>query len=101
LAVFSKIQDFTIKNETDFALFQTPREQLTKGAAAKSKHKQSDIEEILPQLISWRKDIIDLYIDSQKKEKILEAILPLKVNDIQKKLCGNRGRERFGFAFEI
>jgi hypothetical protein len=40
-----------------------------KGAAAKSKHKQSDIEEILPQLISWRKDIIDLYIDSQKKKK--------------------------------
>jgi superfamily I DNA/RNA helicase len=58
-----------------------------KGAAAKSKHKQNDIEEIIPQLISWRKDIIQFYIDSQKKEKILEAILPLKVNaDIQKKL---------------
>ena len=62
-------------------------ETFLKGASAKGKHKQSEIADILPQLISWRKEIIDLYIDSQKKEKILEAILPLKVNaDIQKKL---------------
>ena len=62
-------------------------ETFLKGASAKGKHKQSEIADILPQLISWRREIIDLYIDSQKKEKILEAILPLKVNaDIQKKL---------------
>ena len=62
-------------------------ETFLKGASAKGKHKQSEIADILPQLISWRKEIIDLYIDSQKKERILQAILPLKVNaDIQKKL---------------
>lgn len=62
-------------------------ETFLKGASAKGKHKQSEIADILPQLISWRREIIDLYIDSQKKEKILQAILPLKVNaDIQKKL---------------
>lgn len=62
-------------------------ETFLKGASAKGKHKQSEIADILPQLISWRREIIDLYIDSQKKERILEAILPLKVNaDIQKKL---------------
>lgn len=87
---FQKIQDFYNKKRDGFPFPSNEDSALTtyfKGAAAKSKHKQSDIEEILPQLISWRKDIIDLYIDSQKKEKILEAILPLKVNaDIQKKL---------------
>ena len=62
-------------------------ETFLKGASAKGKHKQSEIADILPQLISWRREIIDFYIDSQKKERILQAILPLKVNaDIQKKL---------------
>ncbi|AZI54532.1 DNA helicase UvrD [Epilithonimonas vandammei] len=62
-------------------------ETFLKGASAKGKHKQSEIADILPQLISWRREIIDLFIDSQKKERILQAILPLKVNaDIQKKL---------------
>lgn len=62
-------------------------ETFLKGASAKGKHKQSEIADILPQLISWRREIIDLHIDSQKKERILQAILPLKVNaDIQKKL---------------
>ena len=62
-------------------------ETFLKGASAKGKHKQSEIADILPRLISWRREIIDLYIDSQKKERILQAILPLKVNaDIQKKL---------------
>lgn len=62
-------------------------ETFLKGASAKGKHKQSEIADILPQLISWRREIIDLYINSQKKERILQAILPLKVNaDIQKKL---------------
>lgn len=87
---FQKVQDFYNKKRDGFPFPSNEDSALTtyfKGAAAKSKHKQSDIEEILPQLISWRKNIIDLYIDSQKKEKILEAILPLKVNaDIQKKL---------------
>ncbi len=87
---FQKVQDYYHKKRDGFPFPSNEDSALTnylKGAAAKSKHKQSDIEEILPQLISWRKDLIDIYIDSQKKEKILEAILPLKVNaDIQKKL---------------
>ena len=45
-------------------------ETFLKGASAKGKHKQSEIADILPQLISWRREIIDLYIDSQKKENI-------------------------------
>ncbi len=87
---FLKIQDYYHKKRDGFPFPSNEDSALTnylKGAAAKSKHKQSDIEEVLPQLISWRKNLIDIYIDSQKKEKILEAILPLKVNaDIQKKL---------------
>ena len=87
---FQKVQDFHQKKRDGFPFPSNEDSALTtyfKGAAAKSKHKQSDIEEILPQLIAWRTELINLYIDSQKKEKVLQAILPLKVNaDIQKKL---------------
>jgi len=87
---FQKVQDFYNKKRDGFPFPSNEDSALTnylKGASAKGKIKESDISEILPQLISWRKDIINIYIDSQKKEKILEAILPLKVNaDIQKKL---------------
>ena len=87
---FVKVIDFHNKNRDKFPFPTSENSALAtfqKGSSAKGKPKDSEIQEILPQLISWRKDIIDLYIDSQKKEKILEAILPLKVNaDIQKKL---------------
>lgn len=87
---FQKVQDFYQKKRDSFPFPSNEDSALTnflKGAATKAKHKQGDIEEILPQLMSWRQQLIELYIDSQKKEKILEAILPLKVNaDIQKKL---------------
>ena len=87
---FQKVQDFYNKKRDGFPFPSNENSALMnylKGASAKGKIKESDISEILPQLISWRKDIINIYIDSQKKEKILEAILPLKVNaDIQKKL---------------
>lgn len=82
---FHKIKDkkFPFPTASEDSKIET----FLKGASAKGKHKQSEIADILPQLISWRKEIIDLYIDSQKKERILQAILPLKVNaDIQKKL---------------
>ena len=82
---FHKIKDkkFPFPTASEDSKIET----FLKGASAKGKHKQSEIADILPQLISWRREIIDLYIDSQKKERILEAILPLKVNaDIQKKL---------------
>ncbi len=87
---FQKVHDFYQKKRDGFPFPSNEDSALTnylKGAAAKAKHKQGDIEEILPQLMSWRQHLIELYIDFQKKEKILEAILPLKVNaDIQKKL---------------
>ncbi|SEH68299.1 UvrD-helicase domain-containing protein [Epilithonimonas hominis] len=82
---FHKIKDkkFPFPSTSEDSKIET----FLKGASAKGKHKQSEIADILPQLISWRREIIDLYIDSQKKERILQAILPLKVNaDIQKKL---------------
>jgi len=87
---FVKVVDFHNKNRDKFPFPTSENSALAtfqKGSSAKGKPKDSEIQEILPQLISWRRDIIDLYIDSQKKERILEAILPLKVNaDIQKKL---------------
>lgn len=82
---FHKIKDkkFPFPSTSEDSKIET----FLKGASAKGKHKQSEIADILPQLISWRREIIDLYIESQKKERILQAILPLKVNaDIQKKL---------------
>ena len=87
---FVKVVDFHNKNRDKFPFPTSENSALAtfqKGSSAKGKPKDSEIQEILPQLISWRRDIIDLYIDTQKKERILEAILPLKVNaDIQKKL---------------
>lgn len=82
---FHKIKDkkFPFPTTSEDSKIET----FLKGASTKGKHKQADIQDILPQLISWRREIIDLYINSQKKEKVLQAILPLKVNaDIQKKL---------------
>ena len=82
---FHKIKDkkFPFPTTSEDSKIET----FLKGASTKGKNKQADIQDILPQLISWRREIIDLYINSQKKEKILQAILPLKVNaDIQKKL---------------
>jgi hypothetical protein len=58
-----------------------------KGASAKSKNKEAEILEILDQLLDYRMQLIRLYIETQKKEKILSALLPLKVNkDIQDEL---------------
>ena len=82
---FHKIKDkkFPFPTTSEDSKIET----FLKGASTKGKHKQAEIQDILPQLISWRREIIDLYINSQKKEKVLQAILPLKVNaDIQKKL---------------
>ena len=59
-----------------------------KGASASGKKKESEIFEILDYLLENRRKIISNYILAQKKEKILRAILPLKVNkEIQDKLA--------------
>ncbi|QIY83629.1 UvrD-helicase domain-containing protein [Chryseobacterium sp. NEB161] len=87
---FQKADDFYGKRRDGFPFPANEESALTnfmKGASGKGKAKQKNIEEVLPQLIGWRREIIDLYINTLKKEKVLEAILPLKVNaDIQKKL---------------
>uniref|UniRef100_A0AAU6WUC5 DNA 3'-5' helicase n=1 Tax=Chryseobacterium endophyticum TaxID=1854762 RepID=A0AAU6WUC5_9FLAO len=58
-----------------------------KGASSKSKNRESEILEVLDQLLENRMQLILLYIETQKKEKILSALLPLKVNkDIQDEL---------------
>ena len=59
-----------------------------KGCSSKAKHKQSEILEILDYLRSNRKKIINNHVEAEKKQKILNALLPLKVNkDIQDKLA--------------
>jgi len=59
-----------------------------KGASGSGKNKEAEILEILDFLLENRRKIISNYILTQKKEKILRAILPLKVNkEIQDKLA--------------
>ncbi|MBC7556243.1 MAG: UvrD-helicase domain-containing protein, partial [Chryseobacterium sp.] len=59
-----------------------------KGASAKGKNKENLIFEILHYLLEARKSIIKNYISSVKKEKILQELLPLKINkEIQDQLA--------------
>ena len=88
---FTKVIDFYQQKRAGFPFPTTAEESVInnyrKGASSKSKHKESEIFEILDQLIENRMKLILLYIETQKKEKILSALLPLKVNkDIQNEL---------------
>ncbi len=88
---FPKVVDFYQKKRLGFPFPTTSEESVVekyrKGAAAKSKHKDAEISEILEQLLENRMKLILLFIETQKKEKILSALLPLKVNkDIQDEL---------------
>ncbi|ALR31661.1 DNA helicase UvrD [Chryseobacterium sp. IHB B 17019] len=88
---FTKVLDFYNQKRPGFPFPTTAEESVVnnyrKGAATKSKHKESEIFEILDQLLEYRMQLILLYIETQKKEKILSALLPLKVNkDIQDEL---------------
>jgi ATP-dependent exoDNAse (exonuclease V) beta subunit len=88
---FTKILDFYNQKRAGFPFPTTAEESVVnnyrKGAATKSKSKESEIFEILDQLLENRMQLIFLYIETQKKEKILSALLPLKVNkDIQDEL---------------
>lgn len=88
---FPKVVDFYQKKRPGFPFPSSTEESVVekyrKGAAAKSKHKDAEISEILEQLLENRMKLILLYIETQKKEKILSALLPLKVNkDIQDEL---------------
>ncbi|MBB6333328.1 ATP-dependent exoDNAse (exonuclease V) beta subunit [Chryseobacterium sediminis] len=88
---FTKVIDFYQQKRTGFPFPTTQEESVInnyrKGASSKSKHKESEIFEILDQLLENRMKLILLYIETQKKEKVLSALLPLKVNkDIQDEL---------------
>ncbi|SHG47807.1 ATP-dependent exoDNAse (exonuclease V) beta subunit (contains helicase and exonuclease domains) [Chryseobacterium sp. OV279] len=88
---FTKVQDFYNQKRPGFPFPTTQEESVVnnyrKGAATKSKSKEPEILEILDQLLDNRMQLILLYIETQKKEKILSALLPLKVNkDIQDEL---------------
>lgn len=88
---FTKVIDFYQQKRPGFPFPTTQEESVInnyrKGASSKSKHKEAEIFEILDQLIENRMKLILLYIETQKKEKVLSALLPLKVNkDIQDEL---------------
>ncbi|MDG4653639.1 UvrD-helicase domain-containing protein [Chryseobacterium arthrosphaerae] len=88
---FTKVTDFYQQKRAGFPFPTTLEESVInnyrKGASSKSKHKEADILEILDQLIENRMQLIRLFIENQKKEKVLSALLPLKVNkDIQDEL---------------
>ncbi len=58
-----------------------------KGSSAQSKHHQQTILGIIDFLLEKREYIISNHIEIQKNEKVLAALLPLKVNaDVQKEL---------------
>ena len=87
---FVKVLEYYHKNRKDFpfpANEESAQNNFSKGAAAKSKSKEQDIFDILDSLLRSRLQLIKIYIETQKKEKILSALLPLKVNkDIQDEL---------------
>jgi len=88
---FTKVQDFYNQKRPGFPFPTTLEESVVnnyrKGASSKSKTKEPEILEIMDQLLDNRMQLILLYIETQKKEKILSALLPLKVNkDIQDEL---------------
>ncbi|WP_288447980.1 UvrD-helicase domain-containing protein [uncultured Chryseobacterium sp.] len=88
---FTKVIDFYQQKRAGFPFPTTQEESVVnnyrKGASSKSKHKESEIFEILDQLLDNRMKLILLFIETQKKEKVLSALLPLKVNkDIQDEL---------------
>ncbi|KMQ66094.1 helicase UvrD [Chryseobacterium angstadtii] len=88
---FTKVQDFYTQKRAGFPFPTTQEESVInnyrKGASSKSKSKEAEIFEILDQLLDNRMQLILRYIETQKKEKILSALLPLKVNkDIQDEL---------------
>ncbi|WBV55744.1 UvrD-helicase domain-containing protein [Chryseobacterium daecheongense] len=88
---FTKVLDFYHQKRPGFPFPTTQEDSVVnnyrKGAASKSKSKEPEILETLDELLENRMQLILLYIETQKKEKILSALLPLKVNkDIQDEL---------------
>ena len=79
----NKRKDFPFPGDEEKALLI-----FEKGASTKGKNKEKFIFEILEYLLEARKTIIKNYISSIKKEKILQELLPLKINkEIQDQLA--------------
>ena len=79
----SERKDFPIPGNEE-----TAKNKFFSGASGTGKNREGEILEILDYLVANRQKVIENYILSQKKEKILHALLPLKVNkDIQDKLA--------------
>lgn len=88
---FYEVRKFFNKERDKFpfpADEESAYERFKSGASTTAKKKADVVEAILPDLLSAREKIINNYISTQKQEKILKSILPLKVNkDIQDKLA--------------
>ncbi len=88
---FYEVRKFFNKERKDFPFpsnEESAQEKFLKGASTAGKSRETDIFEILDFLLESRRKIISNYILSLKKEKILNALLPLKVNkEIQDKLA--------------
>lgn len=88
---FNETKRYYHKERPDFPIPANEDGALTKfqaGASGTAKNRQSEILEIIDYLINQRQKLFQNYILTKKKEKILQAILPLKVNkDIQDKLA--------------
>lgn len=77
-----KRQDFPFPSDENSAL-----ERFQKGASSSGKSKEGLILEILEKLINDRQEIIQNHILCKKNEKLLQNILPLKINkEIQDQL---------------
>ncbi len=89
-AFFRKYLEFTKDSSKDFPFPSNEENTLAnyrKGTASKDAFIQSSVGEIVDFLIESRAEIIRHYIQSQKKEKILKELLPLKINrEIQEQL---------------
>ena len=88
---FNESQKFFRKERDGFPFpkdEESAQNKFRAGASGSGKNRQSEILELIDFLMQQRKNIIQNYILTKKKEKILQAILPLKVNkDIQDKLA--------------
>lgn len=62
-------------------------ESFRQGASAKSKNRQAEIENILPELLELRAQILQNKAKIQRDATVLNALLPLKINqDVQREL---------------
>lgn len=88
---FNEVVRFFNKERGDFPLpsnEESALEKFEKGASTKAKHKENNIFDILNILVESRRTIINNHILTHKKERVLQSLLPLRVNkEIQDELA--------------